>query len=268
MTMDHHDPRRTPLDQADGLRRLFAASRARFVALVANPRVPIDGVLIERLGTALAALGRRVLVVDAAETSPPVPELAWIDLAACIEPLSPALAYLPARGLPARHVDTRGCSGALLDALAAAAPQADAIVLHAGASDLGRLFMRRALRPVLMAADSPASVTEAYAGLKLLALRQGWLSFDLLLAAAPDSPRRARIARQLADCADRFVGAALHDWAAVDPAADAGEPPDAGLLRLAGALLETGQDSAVGRPPMLGAGVPAVPAAFCAPAWH
>jgi len=262
--MDPLSPRSAPLDQADGLRRLFAAARARFVALVANPRVPLDGVLIERLGSALSALGRRVLVVDAAANSPPVPELAWIDLAACIEPLAPALAYLPARGLPARHVDTRGCSGALLDALAEAAPQADAIVLHAGASDLGRLFMHRAPRPVLMAADSPASVTEAYAGLKLLALRHGWLSFDLLLAAAPGSPRRARIARQLADCADRFVGAVLHDWAAVDPAGDASEPPDPDLLRLAAALLAPGPAPAAGLPPLR----PAAPAAARAPAWH
>lgn len=262
--MDPVTTRPTPLDQADGLRRLFATSRASFVALVANPRVPIDGVLIERLGTALTALGRRVLIVDAAATSPPAPELAWLDLAACIEPLTPALAYLPARGLPARHVDTRGCSGALLDALAEAAPQADAIVLHAGASDLGRLFMQRAPRPVLMAADTPASVTEAYAGLKLLALRHGWLSFDLLLAAAPGSPRRARIARQLADCADRFVGAVLHDWAAVDPTADAGEPPDTHLLRLADALLAPSQTRGAGRPP---AGAATVAAAR-APAWH
>ena len=124
--------------------------------------------------------------------------------------------------------------------------------------------MRRRLRPVLLAADSPASVTEAYAGLKLLALRQGWLSFDLLLAAAPHSPRRAHIARQLADCADRFVGAALHDWAPVDPAADVGAAPDAALLRLAHALLEPREPSSPAVLP------PRLPAAAYArsPAWH
>jgi len=263
--IETHASRPAPLDQADGLRRLFAASRASFVALVANPRVPLSGLLIERLGTALRTLGRRVLVVDAAESSPPVPELAWIDLSACIEPLAPGLTYLPARGLPARHVDSRGCSDSLLGALAEAAPQADAIVVHAGASDLGRLFMRRAPRPVLMAADSPASVTEAYAGLKLLALRYGWLSFDLLLAAAPDSPRRERIARQLADCADRFVGVALHDWAALDPATDVGESPDVALLRLAGALLDRQEPGAPAAPPPR----MAAPATIArAPAWH
>ena len=235
---DFYASRPGQLDQADGLRRLFAASRASVVALAANARVPFAGVLIERLTTAFAALGRHVLVVDAAETSPPAPELAWLDLGACIEPLAPHLSYLPARGLPLRHVDTRGCADGLLVALAEAAPQADTVVVHAGASDLARLFMRRAVRPVLMAADQPASVTDAYASLKLLALRNGWLAFDLLLAAAPNSPRRERIAPQLADCADRFVGAALHDWAVVDPAAEPGDAPDAALLRLAHALLE------------------------------
>ena len=38
-----------PLDQADGLRRLFAASRVRFVPVVSNARVVDSGLLLEGL---------------------------------------------------------------------------------------------------------------------------------------------------------------------------------------------------------------------------
>ena len=38
-----------PLDQADGLRRMFAARRLRVVAVASNPHVAFSGVLLERL---------------------------------------------------------------------------------------------------------------------------------------------------------------------------------------------------------------------------
>jgi hypothetical protein len=74
-------------------------------------------------------------------------------------------------------------------------------------------------------------VTSAYANMKLLAQRFGLMAFDLLLVAASTSPRTTRIAEQVAITADRFCGAALHDWAAIDPAAQQDQP--AALLRLA-----------------------------------
>jgi flagellar biosynthesis protein FlhG len=236
--LDFYASSPAPIDQADGLRRLFAGSRVAHVAVAGNPRVPFAGVLLERLTAAFAALGRHALVVDATSGSPAAHELSWVDLGACVEPLSPEVSYLAARGLPLRHVDTRGCADSLLAALADAAPQAEVIVLHADAADLSRVFARRAVRPLLLAADHPASVTDAYASLKLLVHRNGCLSFDLLLAVDARSPRRERIAPQLADCADRFAGAALHDWAAVDPASDAADAPAPALLRLAAALLQ------------------------------
>ena len=90
---------------------------------------------------------------------------------------------------------------------------------------------------MLLAADHPASVTHAYAAMKLLAARTGLMSYDLLLSADPQSPRRDRIAEQLSSCADRFLGAVLHDTALVDPASDVNDMPTAELLRLAHALL-------------------------------
>ena len=220
-------------DQADGLRRMFSSSRVRFIAVAANPRVAFAGLALERLASVCASPERKVLVVDA--VSGPPQEMAAVDLAACIEPMGEHLLYLAARGLPMRHISARGSCEPFLDVLCDAAPEAGVIIVHADASELGRMFARRAPRPLLLAADHPDSVTSAYANMKLLAQRHGLMAFDLLLVAAAASPRTQRIAEQLALTADRFAGAALHDWAAIDPAAHA-EWPRA-LLRLAQGLL-------------------------------
>jgi hypothetical protein len=218
-------------DQAHGLRRIFPASRLRFVAVAANPDVAFAGLALERLATACAEESTRgVLVVDAARTT--APDMAAIDLAACIEPVGERLHYLAAGGLPMRHVDARGSCESFLDALAQAAPpEVGTVIVHAEVSELGRVFARRAPRPLLLAADHPTSVTSAYANMKLLAQRFGLMAFDLLLVAAATSPRTARIAEQVAITADRFCGAALHDWAAIDPAAQHEQP--AALRRIA-----------------------------------
>lgn len=220
-------------DQADGLRRMFAGSRQRFIAVAANPNVAFAGLALERLASVYASRERKVLVVDAVGGVPQ--EMAAVDLASCIEPLGDNLVHLAARGLPMRYVSTRGSCESFLDALSDAAPDAGVVIVHAEASELGRLFARHALRPLLLAADHPASVTAAYANMKLLAQRHGLMAFDLLLVAAATSPRTARIAEQLALTADRFAGAVLHDWAAIDPAARADWPR--ALLRLAQGLL-------------------------------
>ena len=51
-------------DQADGLRRLFAASRQRFIPVLSNPHVVNGGALLEGLCAAFAELGLHTLVVD------------------------------------------------------------------------------------------------------------------------------------------------------------------------------------------------------------
>jgi flagellar biosynthesis protein FlhG len=227
----------SPADQAHGLRRLFAGAQARHLALVANPHVAFTGVVLERLTTVLEGLGQHTLVVDAADSSPLPHELAALDLRACIERLSPRVSYLAARGLPLQHVDARGSSAHLLDRLQAAAPHDRVLLVHAGASDLARLYAQRALRPLLLAAEQPESVTHAYAAMKLLVMRRGLMSYDLLLAAPPGLPRVPTIAQRLADCAENFLGASLRDWAAIDPACDVREEPVEALRSLVAAQL-------------------------------
>lgn len=257
-------------DQAASLRRLFARREARdvvFIPVVANPHVAAGGALLERLCTALSERGLTTLVVDAAETASEPHELAHVDLAACIEPLAADVRFLAARGLALSAVDALGSARPFLRRLVEAAPDADAIVLHAGAADMCRLFGRShralaahavddALRPggddeervpcpLVMADDSMASVTHAYASMKLLARRAGLSVTDLLLACDPAAPRTARIACQLAACAEGFVGAASRRSACVDPSGDPHLPPAEDLRRLLDAQLGSGGQRAV-----------------------
>jgi len=234
-----------PLDQADGLRRLFAHARVCVVPVVSNPNVAFGGVMLERLCTAFAEHGKHTLVVDAAERAHAHAEMALLDLAECIEPLSAQVSYLAARGLPLRFVDAAGSTASFLQAVTQAAPHCDVVLVHASASELCRLFARSAeperVRPLLLADDRPASVTHAYAAMKLLTQRAGLVVHDLLLGAAPQSPRSERIAMQIATCADDFLGAVLRDWVRIDPACDATELPSPELRRLVREQLRSAQ---------------------------
>lgn len=280
---DRHD------DQAASLRRLFARREARAVAflpVVANPHVAAGGVLLERLCTGLGERGLATLVVDAAETASEPHELARVDLGACVEPLAADVRFLAARGLALASVDALGSARPFLRRLLDAAPDADVIVVHAGAADLCRMFGRthrragvaaapaasddplaalddegRAPCPVVMADDGMASVTHAYASMKLLARRAGLAVTDLLLACDPAAPRTARIACQLAACAEGFVGAASRRSACVDPTVDPHLPTSDDLRRLLDAQLGSG----VSRTPRAARGANAANAAAASP---
>jgi len=234
-------------DQAAGLRRLFGSARKAFVALAHNEHVPQASLVIDRLCDAAAALGLHTLVVDAADSAPAPHEMALIDLPSCVEALSDDVSYLAARGLPIRHVDTQGRCTAFLEALEHAAPQADLVLVHAGTVDLARLFASQRMRPLLLGADTPRAMTEAYASLKRLAQRPGWLAHDLLILADPQGPRTERLGESLAECAERFLGAAIHDCVVIDPRPDAGATADARLIHLLRAQMAQDllQDSAV-----------------------
>ena len=243
-------------DQADGLRRMFSGSRTRFVPVVSNPHIAFGGVLLERLCTAFAERKATTLVVDAAERASEAGEMALVDLGQCIERLSARVSYLPARGLPIRFVDSTGSTQGLLHALAEAAPRSNVVLVHASAPELCRLFSQRRAGsastevpcPIVLAEDRPDSVTHAYAAMKLLTQRAGLPVFDMVLGAAPHSPRAERIATQMASCADGFFGAVLRDWARVDPAGDATEPPSLALARLVAHRLGTESIAASVRP--------------------
>ena len=237
-----------PLDQADGLRRMFPGARVRFVPVVSNPHLAFGGLMLERLCTAFSDQDAQVLLVDASERAQAADEMALVELAACIQTLSPRVSYLAARGLPVRFVDTHGFTSEFLDALVDACMRVDVVLVHAPAGDLCRLFSRRDsrhtgrgdMRPLLLCDDRPTSVTHAYAAMKLLTQRGGQLVHDLLLGAAPHSPRADRIAAQLRECADSFLGAVLRDAIRIDPAVAADEPVTTELSRWAAEWLADG----------------------------
>lgn len=223
-----------PQDQADGLRRLFARAQVRYLPVAANVHMSFAGVMLERICTALAGFGAHTLVVDAAERSPQPGELAVMELADGVEPLSADVSYLAARGLPLRFVDTHGSTTGFLQAAADACPSADVVLVHAGATDLCRMFGKadrtRCAPPLVLADEHPASVTHAYSNIKLLSQRGGHAVQDLLLSAHRQSRRADRILRQLARCADDFLAAALRDTLRIDPAGHSQEAVDEALL--------------------------------------
>jgi flagellar biosynthesis protein FlhG len=241
-----------PLDQAHGLRQMFGSAQRRIVPIVANESMETGGVLLERLCTAFAELGQRTLVVDASQRAAEAGEWACLDLAQCVESLGARVSYLGARGLPMRYLDPHGSTAPFLDALMAAEPLSDVLLVHAPASDLARMFMRAEhlprATPVLLAEDRPSSVTEAYAAMKLLCHRAGWVVYDLLLSVSAQSPRAERISQQIGRCADDFLGAALRQSLFVDPICDPCDPAPHALRRWAAVVLQPGSSTAESYP--------------------
>src|SRR5690606_901890 len=203
-TRDHH-----PGAQAQGLRQPFASRVMRFVPVVANGQSGCGGVVLERLCAAYASFGLNTLVVDAADQARAPSELVAFDLAEGIETLSSQVSYMAARGLPLRHVDARGSCASLLPALADASPRSDVVLIHASASEIVRLFAQPArgqmLRPLVLTNDMPEGLTDAYAAVKILGLRGGWMSYDLLVCAPLESAQAEAVAQRLARCADDFL---------------------------------------------------------------
>jgi len=209
-------------DQAEGLRRMFGAAagggtRATLVPVVAPVALPAGDYLLDQLVGAYLERGLKVLVVDASPRAQPAPELARVDLAACVQRLSSEVRWLEARGLVAHHLDARGQATALREHLADAAPDADVVLLHAPVAELARVLPGAAhCRPVLLADLEQASITAAYAAMKWLHQRAGLSVFSLLLAGHPQLALTQRVMRQLADTAERFLGVALAESVAVE----------------------------------------------------
>lgn len=226
----------TPTDQAAGLRRLFEGQQRSVVPVVANALVNDATPYLDALARALLAQGASVLVVDASDTAPQAQELIDVDLALCIERPAAQLGYLAAPGAARRHVDARGSAQAWLWRVQQAAPWAQVVLLHADMRDLPRLTGHGEANPVLICATDTASLTEAYAGMKLLVQRAQCHRFDVLVGLRPGGRVDATaVALRLDGCADTFLGAAVRACAAVPlaPRTAAATPVAPDLLALA-----------------------------------
>jgi flagellar biosynthesis protein FlhG len=193
--------------------------------------------VLERLCAAYAACGLSTLVVDAGEQARAPSELAEFDLSEGIERLSDHVSYMAARGLPLRFADARGSCSTLLDELADASARSDVVLLHASASELVRILGDRSrghnLRPLVFT----EGLTDAYAAVKVLSQRGGWMAYDLLMCAPRRSQQADEVIRRLARCADQFLGVAQRVALRLDPFEPASIDPDARFMELAAGLL-------------------------------
>jgi len=242
-----------PVDQAQGMRQMFASRILRFIPVVSNPSAGCGGLVLERLCAAYASFDLHTLVVDASDQARPPCELAEFDLAEGVEVLSDQVSYMPARGLPLRFADARGSCSSLLDALADASPQTDVVLVHASASELVRMFAGRArginLHPLLFTNDLAEGLKDAYASVKVISQRGGWMAYDLLVCATTRSMQAEPVAERLARCADDFLGVAQREWQLLDPRVPAAADPNPKFMELAvslfhGALPHTLGDAA------------------------
>ena len=221
-------------DQADGLRRLFRAPQALLVPVVAPSNAVAGEFLLDALVGAYLERGLQVLVVDGGRNAKSASELARVNLGACVEPLSADVGFLSARGLVGHYLDAQGQATTLVPALREAMPGAEVILLHLPATELARVLTpAQACRPVLLSGATQADLTEAYLAMKWLHQRAQAKVFGLMLAVPPRTALAQRIGAQLADCAERFLGAALPCVAALDPRAGLRTAPSAELRRLA-----------------------------------
>lgn len=230
-----------PVDQAQGLRQMFVSRVLRFIPVVANGRSGCGGLVLERLCAAYAGFGLNTLVVDASDLARAPSELVAFDLEEGIEPLSSQISYMAARGLPLRHADAHGSCASLLPALADASPRSDVVLVHASASEIVRMFAQPAkgltLRPLVFTNDMAEGLTDAYAAVKILGQRGGWMSYDLLVCAPLESAQADPVAQRLARCADDFLGVIQRSAHQLDPQQPATTDPDPHFMELAAALL-------------------------------
>ena len=242
-----------PVDQAQGMRQMFASRVLRFIPVVSNPSAGCGGLVLERLCAAYASFNLHTLVVDASDQARTPCELADFDLSEGVEALSSQVSYMPARGLPLRFADARGSCSSLLDALGDVSPQSDVVLVHATASELVRMFASRArglnLHPLLFTNDLAEGLKDAYASVKVISQRGGWMAYDLLVCATSRSMQAEPVAERLARCADDFLGVAQREWQLLDPREPAAADPHPKFMELAvslfrGALPHTLGDAA------------------------
>ena len=230
-----------PADQAQGMRAMFPVRVVRFIPVVTNPEAACAGRVLEHLCSVFAQLGLHSMVVDASDLARQPCELAQFDLSEGVERVSQGVSYMAARGLPHRFADARGHCGEFLDALADAAPQCDVVLLHASASELVRVFSQRSrhrdLTPLIFTRDLADGLTPAYAAIKVLSQRGGWMAYDLVMCASPASTQAALIAERLAQCADNFLGVVQRSVVQLDPQGAPSDDIDPAWMGLASGLL-------------------------------
>ncbi len=225
--------RHTPPDQADGLRRLFATPDVACVLVPENQAVAHADVAIERLTSAFTSQGLNALIVDAGSSAREAHELTAIDLAACVEAIAPRVSYLAARGLALLHAADHDATHPWQTTLAEAAPGADVLLVHAPASQLARLLVSSAARPVLLVDESAGSLDQVLSTLHLLRRYRPALAYDLLVVGDEAASHTFHIGHALTALRADLPSTQLQSWAVILPAQAAGSRASGDLQRLA-----------------------------------
>jgi flagellar biosynthesis protein FlhG len=222
-------------DQAEGLRQILAFSRARTIAVVAGTRGAGATTCVSNIACALAASGKRVLVVDendganAAQAFGLTPASDLEDVVEGVCELDEVLLAGPTDVtiLPAARAAR---ALAQLDATAqqravecfAKLDRAADIVLLDVSHDVQEpsAFARAAQEVVVIVSPGPTSVTGGYAAIKRMTHAHGRRRFRLLVNRATDRDTAALIHENMACVATRhlniaieFMGAVPHDAA-------------------------------------------------------
>jgi flagellar biosynthesis protein FlhG len=223
-------------DQAEGLRRMLAFSRARTVAVVAGTRGAGATSCVVNLGAALAKQGRRVLIVDENFSSPNVAQALGVrpryDLGHVIAgdcALEDALQQGPA-GLTllaaARAVNVLPKLDSMSQRRAVACfadldDAADIVLLDARNDAFEPSpFANAAQEVIVVVSPGPSSITGGYAAIKRMHRVGGPKRFHLLVNRECDAESTALVNKNMAHAAGKHLEVALEFMGAVpqDPA--------------------------------------------------
>lgn len=227
------------VDQASGLRRIFAASETRVLTLVADPLLRDEAVI--QLAGALARQIRRVAVVDENNSVAlqfglrAKYELAhWLAGSATVEQVvlnaAERIVVLPAaRGLAQLRAQTATPGWRIGELLAQAGHKLDLILCSAAVADARRPQVGFAGEGelVFVVGARADGITAAYGRLKLLVRSLDVRTARVLLARAKSEAAAKSSFDALAETARRFLGVHL-DYCGYLPATDAARDGAAG----------------------------------------
>lgn len=226
-------------DQAEGLRRILAASRTRTVAIVAGTRGAGATSCIVNLARALARQGKRVLIVDENHSSTNVAATlglqARFDLKQVIEGycrLSDALLH-GADGITVLPASRAAIALPKLDVLMeqravqcfAELERTSDIVLLDVRNDAEEpsAFANAAQEVIVVVSPGPSSITGGYSAVKRMSRSHGRKRFHILVNRAQDSETADLVYKNMAQAASTHLDVALELMGALphDPAVSA-----------------------------------------------
>jgi flagellar biosynthesis protein FlhG len=221
------------LDQAAGLRRLFARRALRVLPLAGGDESRAEPAFVLNLAAALARAGWRPIVVDgqrrglsARLAGEPALELADLlegqrSFESVVIRSPEGFSVLPAACGLAQVASDPAAADAMFGAIAAVRDGYDIALVHANPATLGALLGGHQAEPAVVCGPAERDLTAAYARLKALATGHGFSRFRVVFDRAPSPVISAQRHRRLAEVADRFLSAAVAYGGAVAPHDDA-----------------------------------------------